>query len=99
MGQLTRDGLHPDLAGDMPVGAWCDAAWSAWVDLMLRIDSKERIDALTGTWDELNAPLPTGDDDGGPSMDTWGTSQAAQAGAAGLMTMLGGAPPATGGGE
>lgn len=96
MGQLTRDGLHPDLAPDVPVGAFCDAAWSAWVDLVLRIDSRERVDALTEAWDELHAPLP-GED--GPSMDDWGTSQAAQAGAANLMTMLGGAPPATGGGE
>lgn len=85
------------MAPDVPVGAWCDAAWSAWVDLMLRIDSKARVDALSETWDELHAPLPT--EDGGPSMDDWGTSQTAQAGASNLMAMLGGPPPATGGGE
>lgn len=82
------------MAPDVPVGAWCDAAWSAWVDLMLRIDSPARVDALSETWDELNAPLPAED---GPSMDDWGTSQTAQAGAANLMSMLGGGMPAGGG--
>lgn len=89
MGTLAREGLHPDQAPEMPVGVWCDAAWSAWTDLLLRIDGQERVDALQQMWDEINTPL----DKPEPTMADWGTSDAAQAGAAALMAMMGGQMP------
>ena len=96
MGALARDGLHPELAGDLPVGVFCDAAWSAWVDILLRIDGPERLDALTQTWDDLNAPAPGSAAAAGPTMADWGTSEQAQAAQHGLMAMFGPAAPAGG---
>lgn len=53
MGRLARDGLHPDQNPGVPVGVWCDAAWSAYADLLLSVPSGEHLDALTATWDEV----------------------------------------------
>lgn len=107
MGSLARDGLHPDQAHHVPVGVWCDAAWAAYTDLLLRIGSHEHLDALTATWDELfappPAPAPAPDPDGdsgerrGPTQAeraAWGAGAAAQAGASNLAAMMGGPRPA-----
>ncbi|MDN5920625.1 MAG: hypothetical protein L0I76_36920 [Pseudonocardia sp.] len=90
MGTLAIAGIHPDQAPELPVGVWCDAAWAAWVDLLLRIDGPERLDALQETWDDIQAPLQP---QGGPSMDDWGTGAAAQSGAANLAALMGGTVP------
>lgn len=111
MGRLARDGLHPDQAPHVPVGVWCDAAWSAYADLVLAIPSGEHMDALNASWDELVAPLsveveaPEHEEQAGPGerrrptqaeRDAWGASARAQAGQANLVAMMGGVPPGAG---
>lgn len=111
MGRLARDGLHPDQNPGVPVGVWCDAAWSAYAELLLSVGSAEHLDALTETWDaltgddELMGEAPRGEvDEAGRLRPTeaeraaWGTDARSQSGAANLATMMGGAAPGTGGG-
>lgn len=95
----------------MPVGAWCDATWSAYAELVLTIPSSEHMDALNASWDELVAELPVEveapepGEQAGPGerrrptqaeRDAWGASARAQAGQANLVAMMGGMPPGAG---
>lgn len=86
MGSLALRGLHPEQQPELPAGVWSDAVWAAWVDLMVRIDGQERLDALQETWDGLYEPLDAFGE--GPSMDDWGTSTAAQQAQQDLMAMF-----------
>lgn len=82
-GLLVRNAPHLD--GTEPIGVWYDAAFSCYVEMALQID-RDKLDAL----DELQTSLEAENDDGKPTMETWGTSEQAQRGQAAMLAMVGG---------
>lgn len=94
-GRIARDAPHLD--GTEPIAVWFDVAWATYADLLATLD-QDHLDVIEETWGKVSADHDTEN----PTMETWGTSEEAQAGQAALMAMLGGMPgmgdPAVGGG-
>ena len=94
-GQLATHAPHLD--GSEDVGVWFDAAWSLYLDLMIRL-GEIGLEPIDDMYEELCSV----DEPGQPTAETWGTSEKAQRGQEAMFAMLGGmggptgAAPATG---
>ena len=80
----------PHLDGSEDIGVWFDVAWASFMHVSMQAGgSGASMDAIDDAYEGLSERLT---EDGKPTPEEWGTSEAAQRGQAAMFAMFGATP-------